>query len=110
MNAIPPFEGDAAHYMINEEVESGRAAMGLTSTDNFEIGGALDALVIDAKSPLISTTSLGNLAAAIVYSSDTNYFLGTIINGRWVVRRNKHNNDHVIRSNFANALRQINIR
>ena len=54
------FEGNAAHYMINEEVESGRAAMGITSTNNFEIGGSFDALIIDAKSPLISTTSLNN--------------------------------------------------
>lgn len=104
------FEGDAAHYMINEEVESGRAAMGITSTNNFEIGGSFDALIIDAKYPLISRTSLDNLAAAIVYSADTNYFLGTIINGRWVVKRNRHHNDQVIRSNFANALGQIQIR
>lgn len=101
------FDGDAAHYMINEEVVSGRKAMGINSIDNFEIGKPFDALIFNAKSPLVSATSLKNLVSTIVYSADSNYNLGTIINGRWVVKNNKHRNEEAIRNSFTLALQQM---
>ena len=101
------FEGDAAHYMINEEIQAGRKAMGSKSGEHFDIGMPLDALVIDAQSPLISTTSLSNLLPTIVYSADSNYFLGTITQGRWKVKKNRHLQQDVIRPAFAKALQEI---
>lgn len=101
------FEGDAAHYMINEEIVSGRKAMGIESHNNFEIGQALDALILDAKAPLLAATSLANLTSTIVYAGDTNYFLGTLVNGNWVMKRNRHRFDKEIKNNFAHAMRQI---
>lgn len=101
------FGGDAAHYMINEEVVSGRKAMGIESKNNFEIGKPFDAVIFDGQAPLLSATSGKNLAAAIVYSSDTSCKLGTIINGRWIVKFNKHIAGTPIRSNFKSAIQQI---
>jgi formimidoylglutamate deiminase len=101
------FDGDAAHYMINDEVVSGRKAMGINSIDNFEIGKPFDALIFNAKSPLVSATSLKNLVSTIVYSADSNYNLGTIINGRWVVKNNTHRNEEAIRNSFTLALQQM---
>ncbi|MFZ1806329.1 MAG: formimidoylglutamate deiminase [Cyclobacteriaceae bacterium] len=101
------FEGDAAHYMINEEIASGRKAMGVDSNDNFVIGKPFDAFVLNAKSPLLSATSLKNLAATIVYSTDSTHSLGTIVSGKWVVKNSKHKNENEIRNNFILALEQI---
>ena len=101
------FEGDAAHYMINEEVVSGRKAMGIESENNFEVGKALDALVLDAQSPLLATTSLYNLTAAIVFSTDSSHNLGTLINGKWVVKFNKHQNGKEIKSRFSSAIKEL---
>lgn len=104
------FDGDAAHYMINEEVQSGRKAMGISAGNNFEIGLPFDALVIDAKAPLLSSTSIHNLTSTIVYSADTNYSLGTIVNGNWIVKRNRHIASQSIRIQFQSAVSQINNR
>ncbi len=101
------FEGDAAHYMINEEIVSGRKAMGIDSHDNFEIGRPLDALVLDAKSPLLATTSLKNITPTIVYSADANYALGTLVNGKWIVKNSRHIAEKEIRNGFTIALQQM---
>lgn len=106
-NARNTFDGDAAHYMINEEVESGRKAMGIDSENNFEIGKALDALVLDAQSPLLANTSNKNLAATIVYSSDASQYLGTIVNGQWVVKFSKHQKSKKIRTRFSSAIAML---
>lgn len=104
------FKGDAAKYLINEEVATGRKAMGQQGLDHFGIGQPLDALVIDGSSPLVETSSLRNLLASIVYAGDVNNHLGTLVNGRWVVREQCHQDQTIIRSNFVSALRQLNNR
>ncbi len=100
------FSGDAAHYMINEEIVSGRKAMGINSKDNFEIGEPFDAVIFDGQAPLLNGISANHLAATIVYSSDASAKLGTIINGKWIVKFNKHFSKD-IRSRFATAIGQI---
>ncbi|HRI77989.1 MAG TPA: formimidoylglutamate deiminase, partial [Cyclobacteriaceae bacterium] len=46
------FKGDAAKYMVMEEVASGRRAMGLSWKDHFALGQPLDAVVYNAQSHL----------------------------------------------------------
>lgn len=101
------FEGDAASYMITEEVQSGRKAMGSSSKNNFEIGKPLDAIVFSAQSPLLSATSTKNLAATIVYAADAAHTYGTLVNGKWITRNAKHQNENEVRVNFAKAIREI---
>jgi formimidoylglutamate deiminase len=109
-NARNTFGGDAAHYMINEEIVSGRKAMGIISKDNFEVGKPFDAVIFDGQAPLLNAISAKHLAAAIIYSSDASSKLGTIINGRWIVKFNKHITGSSIRSTFQSAIQQIGIR
>lgn len=104
------FEGDAAHYMINEEVESGRKAMGVFSNDNFELGKAFDAVVFDGQAPLLGSTSLANMAATILYSSDAKHYFGTLVKGQWIVKSNIHRDGKAIRSKFASAIQKLNNR
>lgn len=101
------FDGDAASYLVNEEIVSGRKAMGIDSEENFEIGKPFDALVIDAKSPLAATTSLKNLMPSIIYAADSYYTLGTISDGKWVVKKNIHTSYNEILSRFTRTIKQI---
>ena len=104
------FDGDAAHYLVTEEIETGRKAMGLNAGNNFEIGQPLDAIVYDASGPLLGNTSLKNLLASIIYSSNSNCSLGTLVNGRWIVKNHVHRSAAKIKSDFADAIRKLHNR
>ena len=101
------FEGDAAAYLVNESVASGRKAMGATSTNNFEVGKPFDAVVFNSKSHLLSETSEKNRLASILYTSDSSRIIGTIINGKWVTKNGHHNNGRTIKDNFTKAMREL---
>ena len=101
------FEGDAAAYLVDESVSSGRKAMGISSTNNFEVGKAFDAVVFNAKSHLVSETSVRNRLATILYTSDSSRILGTIVNGKWIVKNQHHQSGHSIKGNFSRAMREL---
>ena len=101
------FDGNAAHYLVNEEIETGRKAMGLNARNHFATGYPLDAIVYDAGSPLLGNTSLKNLLATIVYSSDQSSNLGTLVNAKWVVKNQHHGSELIIKSAFAKAIRKL---
>lgn len=101
------FEGDAAAYMINEEIESGRKAMGVASNNHFEIGKAFDAVVYQSGSHLLANTTAKNRLATLLYTGDTSRIAGTIINGKWIVKDQHHQHGHVIKPAFAKAMREI---
>lgn len=104
------FKGEAARYLIQEEIKSGRCAMGCNGEDHFVIGQSFDAVVIDERSPLVGSSSLRNLLSTMVYTGDSSGNLGTIVNGRWVVKRQHHNNLSKIKNGFASALRRLSSR
>ncbi|MBS1682381.1 MAG: formimidoylglutamate deiminase [Bacteroidetes bacterium] len=101
------FEGDAASYMVNESVASGRKAMGIASSNNFEIGKPLDAVVYNAKSHLLADTSSKNLLSTLVFTSDSSRTLGTLVNGKWVVKQQHHQHGKSIKENFSKAIREL---
>ena len=101
------FEGDAAHLMINESILQGRKAMGRQTTDHFEIGQPLDALIISATSHLLADTAEVNRLASLVYTSDSSRNLGTIIQGKWIVKDQHHHNGSSIKKAFSKAIRQL---
>ncbi len=102
--------GNAASYFVNECVLRGRLAMGLTTTDCFEVGQPFDALVINAGSHLFSDTSADRLLPSIVYTSDSSRHLGTIVNGKWVVKNQHHKNGHAIKTAFSKVMNGLNNR
>jgi len=101
------FEGDAALYLVNESVCSGRKAMGFFPTDNFDIGMPLDAVVFNAKSHLVSETSQKSRLATILYTSDSSRILGTLVNGTWIVKEQHHRSGQKIKENFSKVMREL---
>ncbi len=102
------FDGDAAKYMINEEIVSGRKAMGMRDRkDHFELGRPLDAVIVDAAAPLFATASKKNILSSIVYTGDSSSNLGTIVNGRWVIKQQRHQNQSNIKRQFVLALNRL---
>ena len=101
------FDGDAAAYLVNTEVEQGRVAMGLGTQAAFAVGQAFNAIVYDSGSPLLGVTSPEKLMATIVYASDASMALGTLVNGAWVVKNNRHVNSETISKAFTKAIYAI---
>jgi formimidoylglutamate deiminase len=101
------FEGDASRYLITEAVQQGRTAMGRKTKDFFELGQPFDALVINAQTHLLADTSEKNRLASIIYTSDSSRNLGTIVNGKWVVKNQHHVNGHSIKTAFSKAMKEL---
>jgi formimidoylglutamate deiminase len=101
------FEGDAARAMINESVTQGRLAMGRKTADHFEIGQPFDALIVSATTHLLADTSEKNRLATILFTGDSSRNIGTIINGKWVVKNQHHQNGHVIKGAFVKAMKEL---
>jgi formimidoylglutamate deiminase len=101
------FEGDAAKYMVDEEIESGRKAMGHSQKNHFEIGNPFDAIVYNAQSHLLADTSDKNRLATIVFTGDSSRNLGTIVNGKWVVKNQHHIAGRKLKDDFAKAMREL---
>lgn len=101
------FEGDAAAYLVNEEVESGRKAMGLKSKNHFEAGQSFDAVIYSSTTHLLADTSEKNRLATLVFTSDSSRIIGTIVNGCWVVKDQHHVRGHSIKTAFSRAMREL---
>lgn len=101
------FERDGASYMIGEALHTGRRAMGLNYVKPFAIGQPLDAIVYDASTALLGNTALEHVAATLVYSPDSGYRLGTLVNGKWVVKQQHHIAEETIRSGFNLAMKDL---
>lgn len=101
------FEGDAAHYLINEAVTSGRVAMGKEKQEHFAPGLPLDAVVFKANSHLVETSHVRNLTAVLVYTSDSSRILGTMVGGNWVVRDQYHQRGQLIKAAFLKAMTDV---
>ena len=105
------FEGDAARYMVNEEIESGRKAMSFTKSlhkkNHFEVGQSFDAIVYNAQSHLLADISEKNRLATIVFTGDSSRNLGTIVNGKWVVKNQHHITGRKLKDDFAKAMKKL---
>ncbi len=88
----------------------GRKAMGFNDHEFFKIGSPMNALVVDAVNPLIQATSFESLASTIVYSSDVTFNLGTLVNGKWLVKNNIHSDIENINRQFMTAMKSLAIR
>lgn len=99
--------GNAAHYFISESIMRGRLAMGCNTSGHFEVGQPFDALIINAGSHLFADTSMENLLPTILYTSDSSRNLGTIINGKWVVKNQHHQNGHAIKTAFSKVMKEL---
>jgi formimidoylglutamate deiminase len=99
------FEGDAARYLVNESVTQGRLGMGTPNEDHFKLGNPLDALVVNAQTHLLENAPEATRLATLVYTSDSSRNLGTLVNGKWVVKQQHHQNGHGIKMAFSAVMK-----
>lgn len=104
------FDGDAAHYLINEAVTSGRLAMGRKEEEHFAPGLPFDAVVYKSNTHLLEDAPQKNLAAILLYTSDSSRILGTLVNGRWVIKDQHHIRGEMIKRAFSKAMRTLRTR
>ncbi len=98
------FEGDAAHYLINESVTSGRVSMGRGVQEHFAPGLPLDTVVYKSDSHLVEVSPASKLASVLVYTSDSSRILGTMVNGKWIVKDQHHIRGRAIKQAFTKAM------
>jgi formimidoylglutamate deiminase len=98
---------NGASVLLNKTLAAGRQAMGNVQNGFFEMYRPLDAIIFNSKSPLLSSGN-EHLLPSILYSSDSSDILGTIVNGKWVVKNQLHFQAPIIRLNFTTALKNLN--
>lgn len=100
------FEGDAAAYLVQNEIANGRQAMGLGKLP-FASGQPFNAIVYKADAALLQVTSAEKLMSTLVYASDAAHALGTIMDGKWVIRDGHHVREERIRQKFTETIQSI---
>jgi len=101
---------DSGLSSIKSTIVNGRRAMGKDVFEFFATGQSFDALVFQANHPMLSTTSPENLCSTIVYGSDLSFYLGTMVNGKWIIQNGEHTNQSIIEDKFRSTLTQLNCR
>ena len=101
---------DSGLASIEHLVANGRTAMGKTRDHFFKIGHSFDALIMDAQHPLLAVCRKEHLCSTIVYGSNTDIHLGTIVNGQWLIEKNKHQKEGEIKQTFIQTLKTLNNR
>lgn len=101
---------DSGLYGLHKFINNGRKAMGNATTTYFEKGQAFDALVLDAKHPILAVCHPDNLASTMVYAADVSMHLGTMVNGQWIIQKGKHKEGQAVIKLFKRALKQLNNR
>ncbi|WP_375325859.1 formimidoylglutamate deiminase [Flagellimonas sp. GZD32] len=105
-----PLKGDSGFNAIEMAWKTGKKAMGENRNDFFEIGQSFDAVVMDAKAPLLTSTSTKNLCNTFVYSSDASHILGAMVQGNWVSQNGRHENYDSIYENFQKTMKDLRCR
>jgi formimidoylglutamate deiminase len=101
---------DSGHFGYDMALHSGRAAMGNSSTKYFQIGDQFDAVVLDAKNPLLASSKNENLLSTFIYAGDPTFILGTITRGKWRVTNQRHVCQDTITPDFIQAMQALAIR
>ena len=102
--------GDSGFNAIKMAWKTGRKAMGKQNDTFFKIGDTFDAVIMDAKSPLVATASIKHLCNTFVYSSDVSHQLGTLISGQWKTKNGQHLESEKITENFVKTMKDLGSR
>jgi formimidoylglutamate deiminase len=103
-------EGDSGFNAMKMAWEAGRRAMGANDKAFFEVGQPFDAVVMDAHSPLVATASAKNLCNTFVFASDVSNILGTIVDGKWLVKNGQHEHGAAIFQSFTTTMKNLGSR
>lgn len=102
--------GNSGLFGYREALLSGKRAMSLKKAESLTVGSFLDAVVIGMEHPLIATSSLDKVLSTYVYSGDSSFNLGTLVNGEWKVKENRHLEGQSIARSFIKAMEGIGVR
>ena len=105
-----PKQGDSGFNALKMAWAAGRKAMGQPAQHFFAVGQPLDAVVMDAEAPLIAASGTQHLCNTLVYSSDSAHQLGTLVNGKWVVKNGQHLHKESITATFVKTLKELGSR
>ncbi|MEL7020026.1 MAG: formimidoylglutamate deiminase [Bacteroidota bacterium] len=103
-------QGDSGLFALQKCITAGRRAMNNHNERFFAVGASFDALVMDADAAILQVTSLENLSSTLVYSSDVSMHLGTIVAGKWQVKRGIHLRETDIKRQFVDGLKRLQYR
>lgn len=98
---------DGASVLMKNTFTSGKRAMGLSSSDFFEVGDPFDAVVYHGDSPLLSAAGVEHLLPTLLYTADGSAILGTIVDGDWIVRNHHHKHEDEIFRDFRQTMKTI---
>lgn len=108
-NTFSPAGGDGAGYALDQAITNGRKAAGKEVTGYFEVGNALNAVVVDNYHPLLNSDPEYWLSTIVYHFNESN-FSGTIINGKWQVKGGFHLQQLSVRDAFRKTLDKLKIR
>src|SRR5690349_547349 len=89
---------DGATVLVRQSIRNGRKAMGSSIENFFTKGEAFDAVIYQSTSPTLEQATMDSLLSAIVYTTDPSDILGTLVNGKWMVKNNHHHTGEEIRA------------
>jgi formimidoylglutamate deiminase len=98
---------NGASVLVNTTQVAGRKAMGNINDIFFSVGQPLDAVIYNADAPLLATHAGQHLLSTIVYTADSASVLGTMVDGKWIVKKRQHMLGKEIRSAFKKAMKNI---
>ena len=98
---------DGATRLINNAFFSGKKAMGISAQEFFEVGRPLDAVVFNGNSPLLNTAEVEHLLPTLVYTADGASASGTLVDGQWMVKDQRHTHQEEILKGFQHAIKTI---
>lgn len=103
-------EANAGKFAIDMAWHNGRIAMGEKKSNFLTVGDCFDAVIINANAPLISVSKPENILTTLVYSGQPNDLIGTLVNGQWLIKKQKHINQEEIQNSFVKSICQMKIR
>jgi formimidoylglutamate deiminase len=98
---------NGAAVLFNRSITSGRKAMGMDRKEFFEISHPLDAVVFHTKAPLLNHANGADILPSLVYTCDSSNILGTLVNGKWVIKNQRHFSLENIREAFSSVIKTI---
>ena len=105
-----PIITDSGHFALEQSIINGRASMDNIETAFFKIGRPFDALIIDSENHLIKSTTFEHMMSTILYCTDVSINIATVINGKWVINKQRHHNQTKISNDFIKAIKDLGAR
>jgi formimidoylglutamate deiminase len=95
--------------MIQGSFFSGLRSMGTSRDEFFEIGKPFDAVVYNADHFLLSDPKSDHLLSRLLYHADSQSVLGTIVNGKWIVKKGFHREEEKTRTSFRKIIQSLSL-